>query len=1097
MSIVFYAISDTDDEKVFEPEQCYSTKNYAVSNKCNNINAKEVMLKEELYPYGCYLYETDINGTVLSSKEITIHKNKAIDESSYLLEEIKDKTIIKYDDVFKATYMIKDLLKDNELFSYIKFRDIESDDGGCSLLDILDGSKTKDIMKFIDDNLNTIEPGLKSRTSGGILSIAADYENNYVVESSNEKNKQSVLDNINIALEKEELKCHISSSSLKKFLDSTDESLCLGSFKKEDYEKAYKIIKASIPDDYKVSKDNYFTIFIRQKESTNESIVEATSISNDIYKRYEHYIKWCRMDDGRYCSVNAILPIETEKGILFATARLNEKDALSVLKNLNDNNTVNRSDSDGYFSVTVTMEPDKDGVAMYYAHTEECPCEDITNESTVLGGEFIEESAEIIDNDYYYNYDKFGSTFNVLLVTGLSGSGKSTLAKSIASKTKSIHIELDLITRYKDDSTVPDVIKEFYNTKLMKSYKEKLLNKQVKFNDYRIIFSNFLRFAKSFVKNNNCKLVVEGVQIYNCFKYDEISSYPLIITGTSALKSLARKYKRSFSNMSEEPDEFWNDVKNIKNVIKWYWDENKSLNDFKGEINESYIDGEFIEESDYISETLETKLTRPFIDSKVTLYHGSIEKFNIIEPMTNNIGTRVSSVRKSSFWTIDKNGAVLFAVGNLLKSKNRDILSVFDLSTMKLLIDSKSKSKVISLLSVNCAYLYEVTVDSKIVGRGHNRELNEYTLDRPVKPDKIYKLFYNNYKDMIEFVTDSVINNMLINIKKNLKGVDNSNVLDRLVYHSPEETRNIRKDLKNSLKGNIEEIDINELDRLEESTLNESSIGITLAVIKNIWINAMKSGRWEDIRPNLIKILEKTNKPESLDNLLKDAYSGARQLTSFANQFNDYPKEIKETEKLLQKEPNNYKLINKKIAMEKFLKDYKNNSYDKVMEHVKWLKETYIPMIKDKKKKLLTESCSILETKEFPVDFDEQGNIIIKNYKKLNFEAEYSASHKLLKIYNDTNSIDGMKYELSKLWFMNNVLEKRIYSNPTEKELIEYSKVRARILNDFNTYLKVVMETDRNFNFTTYYNDSPFSDVKIKISGSLVKGLADLLKQAL
>lgn len=145
---------------------------------------------------------------------------------------------------------------------------------------------------------------------------------------------------------------------------------------------------------------------------------------------------------------------------------------------------------------------------------------------------------------------------------------------------------------------------------------------------------------------------------------------------------------------------------------------------------------------------------------------------------------------------------------------------------------------------------------------------------------------------------------------------------------------------------------------------------------------------------------------------------------------------------------------------------------------------------------IIVESI-ITEAKEFPIDFEKDGSVVIKNYKKLDFEAEYAKSHKLLMLYEKTNNLEGIKYELSKLWFMNNVLEKRIYSNPSEDKLKEYTKARAKILNDFNKYLKFVLEREPNFNFTEYYNNSPYSDVAIRIPGSLIVNLFNLIKQIL
>ncbi len=188
-------------------------------------------------------------------------------------------------------------------------------------------------------------------------------------------------------------------------------------------------------------------------------------------------------------------------------------------------------------------------------------------------------------------------------------------------------------------------------------------------------------------------------------------------------------------------------------------------------------------------------------------------------------------------------------------------------------------------------------------------------------------------------------------------------------------------------------------------------------------------------------------------------------------------------------------------ALVSFSRKYKRDKEDEniqpsdIIKLVKWYIKSEYDL--NKFEKGLNEETLLIEAKEFPVDFEEDGSLIIKNYKKLDFEAEYSKSHKLLIIYAKTENLEGIKYELSKLWFMNVILEKRIYSNPPEDKLKEYTKVRARILNDFNKYLEFVLEREPNFNFTEYYNDSPFSDVSIKIPGSLISGLVQLLKQIL
>lgn len=125
------------------------------------------------------------------------------------------------------------------------------------------------------------------------------------------------------------------------------------------------------------------------------------------------------------------------------------------------------------------------------------------------------------------------------------------------------------------------------------------------------------------------------------------------------------------------------------------------------------------------------------------------------------------------------------------------------------------------------------------------------------------------------------------------------------------------------------------------------------------------------------------------------------------------------------------------------------------------------------------------EVKEFPVQFDKEGNLLIRNLKRINFNAEYAKSHRLLKGYEKSKNVEGMKYELSKLWMMNCLIEDKINpangkkSNATDDDY----KARANILNDFKYYMEIVMKIDPDFNFTEYYDNSPFSSATMKING--------------
>lgn len=139
---------------------------------------------------------------------------------------------------------------------------------------------------------------------------------------------------------------------------------------------------------------------------------------------------------------------------------------------------------------------------------------------------------------------------------------------------------------------------------------------------------------------------------------------------------------------------------------------------------------------------------------------------------------------------------------------------------------------------------------------------------------------------------------------------------------------------------------------------------------------------------------------------------------------------------------------------------------------------------------------AIGESKEFPVQFDNDGNLLIKNIKKINYEEEYAKSHKLLILYEKNNNLEGMKYELSKLWFMTNLLDKMRYNSKrtSRGEIKAINDAKAKIQNDFQKYMKIVLKEEKDFNFDKYYEESPFSDAVIKINASTLRFSKEFIK---
>lgn len=146
-------------------------------------------------------------------------------------------------------------------------------------------------------------------------------------------------------------------------------------------------------------------------------------------------------------------------------------------------------------------------------------------------------------------------------------------------------------------------------------------------------------------------------------------------------------------------------------------------------------------------------------------------------------------------------------------------------------------------------------------------------------------------------------------------------------------------------------------------------------------------------------------------------------------------------------------------------------------------------MTLDKKEKSIREQTSIFnEVKQFPIEFDKEGNLIIYKARTgtLAFGDEIDDSVQLLESYRNQSNIEGMKYEIAKLWYINDCIEKKLkkrLSNDQYKELIDN---RSVCLNSFKYNLEYIMKYEKGFNFSDYYNSTPFSDNSVKITSNTI-----------
>lgn len=225
-----------------------------------------------------------------------------------------------------------------------------------------------------------------------------------------------------------------------------------------------------------------------------------------------------------------------------------------------------------------------------------------------------------------------------------------------------------------------------------------------------------------------------------------------------------------------------------------------------------------------------------------------------------------------------------------------------------------------------------------------------------------------------------------------------------------------------------------------------------------------------------------------------------------------------------------------KSKADKWLKDYKNiyegKSYDKKaildwMTNVRYLSLEYVRTQSDEYKQALLEfgwnpymefnpinvnraynrantlfhrsmTAKLLQEKGIGFEFDNKGNLFVKNFlKNKNYQATYMESHRLLMEYDRAKNIEAMKYELAKMYYLNLKITEDLTKQDRTKKDKELVKIRARVLNDFHKYLKVVLKGDKQFNFSNYYQRSEFCDDSFVITAPTLKHAGKYAKIAM
>lgn len=197
---------------------------------------------------------------------------------------------------------------------------------------------------------------------------------------------------------------------------------------------------------------------------------------------------------------------------------------------------------------------------------------------------------------------------------------------------------------------------------------------------------------------------------------------------------------------------------------------------------------DIMEDYSTVTESLELRLNRPLLPKSVTIYHGSDVAYNEIMPNCINYGTKFSKARMSSFWSLDRRIALLFALKDIMKT-DKDIKrkSVMDVENFRILHfddTGAGEAKLKSLFTSHPAILHTVTVNKSMLGAGHHPQLNEVSIDVPIKPDKIERLYWEDVKSLIDYMPEDELDGFINTIKKNKTKVKKYGVTPDLIYKS-------------------------------------------------------------------------------------------------------------------------------------------------------------------------------------------------------------------------------------------------------------------------------------------------------------------------
>ena len=141
---------------------------------------------------------------------------------------------------------------------------------------------------------------------------------------------------------------------------------------------------------------------------------------------------------------------------------------------------------------------------------------------------------------------------------------------------------------------------------------------------------------------------------------------------------------------------------------------------------------------------------------KMKLYHGSDKSFRVIQPIGINMGHRFAKPRYSSYFWRTYELAFKWAIFQTLR-RSKVVKTGYHIPDGKGFVVPEDLDTSVDYLTGKFVYVYEANINPLLIGVGSSPEIDEFTVDKDVTPDKIYrvKLTSQLVSDNIISMTDS------------------------------------------------------------------------------------------------------------------------------------------------------------------------------------------------------------------------------------------------------------------------------------------------------------------------------------------------------